>query len=60
MKNIRFFLSEIFHFLVVKFSGCLNRHVFVMLFFSVPMFRTFTICSSANDPDAVVWAIFVC
>ena len=31
MKNIRFFLSENFHFLVVKFSVYLNRHVFVML-----------------------------
>ena len=31
MKNIRFFLSENFHFLVVKFSVYLNRHVFVMI-----------------------------
>ena len=31
MKNIRIFLSENFHFLVVKFSICLNRHVFVMI-----------------------------
>ena len=30
MKNIRFLLSENFHFLVVKFSVYLNRHVFVM------------------------------
>ena len=30
MKNIRFFLSENFPFLVVKFSIYLNRHVFVM------------------------------
>ena len=30
MKNIRVFLSENFHFLVVKFSVYLNRHVFVM------------------------------
>ena len=30
MKNIRIFLSENFHFLVVKFSVYLNRHVFVM------------------------------
>ena len=29
-KNIRIFLSENFHFLVVKFSVYLNRHVFVM------------------------------
>ena len=30
MKNIRVFLSENCHFLVVKFSVYLNRHVFVM------------------------------
>ena len=30
MKNIRLFLSENFHFLVVKFSVYLNRRVFVM------------------------------
>ena len=30
MKNIRVFLSENFHFLVVKFSVYLNRHVLVM------------------------------
>ena len=30
MKNIRFFLSENFHFYGVKFSVYLNRHVFVM------------------------------
>ena len=30
MKNIRFFLSENFMFLEVKFSVCLNRRVFVM------------------------------
>ena len=30
MKNFRFFLSENFNFLVVKFSVCLNRHVVVM------------------------------
>ena len=30
MKKYRNFLSEIFHFLVVKFSAYLNRHVFVM------------------------------
>ena len=29
VKTIRFFLSENFHFLVVKFSVYLNRHVFV-------------------------------
>ena len=31
MKNIRLFLSKNFHFLVVKFSVHLNRHVFVMI-----------------------------
>ena len=30
-KYQKFFLSENFHFLVVKFSGYLNRHVFVMV-----------------------------
>ena len=29
-KNISDFLSEIFHFLVVRFSINLNRHAFVM------------------------------
>ena len=29
-ENIRIFLSENFHFLVVKFSVYLNRRVFVM------------------------------
>ena len=29
-KNIRIFISENFHFLVIKFSVYLNRHVFVM------------------------------
>ena len=42
MKNIRFFLSEIFHFLVVKFSVYFNRHVFVMSYAyeSYPKHRT--------------------
>ena len=31
MKNIRFFLSEKFSFLVVTFSMFLNRRVFVMV-----------------------------
>ena len=31
IKIIRTFLSENFHFLVVKFSVYLNRHVFVIL-----------------------------
>ena len=35
MKKSEFFLSENFHFLVVKFSVYLKSHVYVMLFFSV-------------------------
>ena len=35
MKNIRIFLSENFDFMAVKFSVYLNRHVFVMRFYSV-------------------------
>ena len=35
MKNIRIFLPENFHFLVVKFSVYLNRHVFVMMILSM-------------------------
>ena len=31
MKKYQIFLSENFHFLVVKFSVYLNRHVFVMI-----------------------------
>ena len=34
MKNIRDFLSQILQFLEVKFSTCLNRHVFLMLILS--------------------------
>ena len=34
MRNIRLFLSENFHFLVVKFSVYLNRRVFVMIIFT--------------------------
>ena len=32
MKNISIFLSDNFHFWVLKFSVYLNRHVFVMNF----------------------------
>ena len=35
MKNIRIFLSENFHFLVVKFSVYLNRSVFVLMIASL-------------------------
>ena len=38
MKNIRFFLSDNFPFLIVKFSIYLNRRVYVML----------TICKSGE------------
>ena len=38
MKNIRFFLSENFHFLVVESSIYLNRHVFVMLYNKICLF----------------------
>ena len=34
MKNSKFFLSENFSFLVVKFSIYLNRRVFIMCFLS--------------------------
>ena len=37
MKKYQNFLSEIFHFLVVKFSVYLNRHVFVMADFSTQL-----------------------
>ena len=30
MKNIRIFLSKNYPLLIVKFSICLNRHVFIM------------------------------
>ena len=30
MKKYQNFLSENFHFLVIQFAVCLNRHVFVM------------------------------
>ena len=45
MKNIRGFLSENFHFLVIKFSVYLNRHVFVMNTMS-----SFLKESKENDP----------
>ena len=35
MKNIIIFLSENFHFLVIKFSVCLNMHVFVMVLYKI-------------------------
>ena len=37
MKNIRIFLSENFYFLVVKFSIYLNRRVFVMKSYNLPL-----------------------
>ena len=44
MKNIRF-LSRNFHFLVVKFSVYLNRHVFVMGLFARPLSVIGRLCS---------------
>ena len=45
MKNIILFYLKICHFLVVKFSVYLNRHVFVMLFLDIfTIFR----CHSYN------------
>ena len=38
MKNINFFLSENFQFLVVKFSIYLNRRVFVMININVKLY----------------------
>ena len=39
MKNIRFFLSENFQFLVVKISIYLNRRVFVMIFVCLALYQ---------------------
>ena len=36
-ENYQNFLSSSFHFLVVKFSVYLNRHVFVMLLFQADL-----------------------
>ena len=44
MKNIRIFLSENFHFLMVKFSVYLNRRVFVM-YFKMSFVEIFTQCA---------------
>ena len=41
LKNIRFFLSESFHFMVVKISVYLNRHVFVIVYFGYPRMQSF-------------------
>ena len=48
MKIIRFCLSENFHFLVVKFSVCLNRHVFDIL-----------CCSSCVRASVLLYVEFV-
>ena len=40
MKNINFFLSENFQFLVVKFSVYLNRRVFVMIILTLLYSKT--------------------
>ena len=53
MKNIRIYLSENFHLLLVKFSVYWNRHVFVMsymcsvihfLFLGITKTRLFKYC----------------
>ena len=41
MKNIRFFLSENFQFLEVKFSIYLNRRIFVLRFKASPLLQVF-------------------
>ena len=52
MKNIRIFLSESFHFLVVKFSVYLNRIVFVMKYVLILVLLKQDIpCLSCVDPD---------
>ena len=55
MKNIIFFLSENFHFLVVKFSIYLNRHVFVIIDIKQQMNDTAgTMQNQTNHSDSVV------
>ena len=58
MKNIRIFLSENFHFSMVKFSVYWNRRVFVMsnnnyiyeyIIYFIPEFLTWTILSLNLD-----------
>ena len=49
MKNIRIFLYEEFHFLVVKNSVYLNRHVFVMYVLVLIWFQ--------KDPLFVIFCI---
>ena len=45
MKNIRIFLSENLHFLVVNFLVYLNRHVFVMLLVNIAIIIDFVLSS---------------
>ena len=52
MKNIRFFFSENFQFLVVKFSIYLNRRVFVMTNHCLSP-RSYTILGFAIAPEAL-------
>ena len=44
MKKISF-LSENFQFLEEKFSVCLNRHVFIMLYTTQPKLKGVSSCS---------------
>ena len=50
MKKYHFFLSENFHFLVVKFSLYLNRHVIVMVFVSKGNLLDFYLSILASKP----------
>ena len=49
MKHIRIFLSENFHFLVVKFSIYLNRNIFVINQGLCCFIRTFCILGYQNN-----------
>ena len=55
MKNIRIFLSENFHFLVVKFSVYLNRHVFVLeIFYSMTSMRINQCCFYLQQAESSI------
>ena len=57
MKNIRFFLSENVHFLVVKISVYLNRRLFVMVMaHRMPWVCTFCIYSKPHF--RLTWSIW--
>ena len=51
------FLSENFHFLVVKFSVCLIRHVFVMVFIDrCTQQRLKSACTSTQSDQSFLFA----